>query len=344
MHLEVSKRIPFFNFLMTIVIAVYHCNPMLVAPSALGERWNTALVNTICDCAGIAMSTFFLVTGYLLFYTYRQADFPKKILRRIRSLLIPFILWNLIAEVILMIRGNPFDLRQLVEGMFLLKFPPNSPLWYLYAVFLLALLSPVLYLMLRNWKIGWGLSTFFIIFICALCQADTPFVDALRSYGYLANIFTYLPPYIAGVFLGIHARRVSEKQAAQYFLGILVLAFLVDGFLEGVLLRIVIRMTPILLLYLVPVSEQLTDCKIYRTSFFLYATHVPLFESIQPAVTNCLVGVIPSTLLTNILTRVICVPIAVLLAVGLYAGLKRFLPWLLGPLTGGRAERKSPAS
>ena len=56
------------------------------------EFWSwTFITSHLC---GLAMPTFFMISGYLLFQHYCLMKWPKKIQRRVRRLVVPYLVWN----------------------------------------------------------------------------------------------------------------------------------------------------------------------------------------------------------------------------------------------------------
>ena len=128
----------------------------------------------------IAVPCFFLVSGYLFFRDLRDWDLTTwkgKMIRRVQTLFLPYILWNLIAAVVLLsyayfrvmigsldyesfleertgILGNPFSLFWDFNhsGM-----PIDYPLWFVRDLILFTLCTPLIYVFCRYLG-GWGIA------------------------------------------------------------------------------------------------------------------------------------------------------------------------------------------
>lgn len=90
----------------------------------------------------IAMPTFFVMSGYLFFANVEQFNkeiYSQKIRRRIKTLLIPYIIWNLLMAVKL----KTFNFSIFWE-------PANMPLWFLRDLMIVSLLSPIIYIGVRK--------------------------------------------------------------------------------------------------------------------------------------------------------------------------------------------------
>ena len=130
MDKQTSSRITILGFLMTSVIVMYHCGATGVAPlNILDEKINKFLDIFFDNMAILAMSYFFFVTGYLLFYNLTESLFKIKIKRRFFTLIIPYILWQIVTVVYYIILGrfNGWTIRKLVNTVFLMQlWPPDG--------------------------------------------------------------------------------------------------------------------------------------------------------------------------------------------------------------------------
>lgn len=114
----------------------------------------------------MAIPAFFLISGYLLFSNYDLSKWPAKMRNRMKRLAIPYIVWNLTFVVAYLLMGKvvprigtrveTFGIDT-VSGAFskvlsLTVSPIDGPLWFIRSVFLFALVSPLIYLLLKPLK------------------------------------------------------------------------------------------------------------------------------------------------------------------------------------------------
>ena len=116
----------------------------------------------------IAVPCFFFFSGFLFFHniTDNMGDFSwvkDKWKRRGRTLLIPYLFWNLlhVAAILLFtaffhglsipVTGNQMSAVEKGPLFWLLTGPINFPLWYLRDLIVLSLLAPVLYYPFKNY-------------------------------------------------------------------------------------------------------------------------------------------------------------------------------------------------
>ena len=149
-----------------------------------------------------AVPTFFVISGYLFFANvepWNRQTYWQKIKRRIRTLLIPYLLWNLLMS---------FKLKSLSLNTFwafwseagqqtdwlgqthLMTAPANMPLWFLRDLMVVSLLTPIIYTGIR--RLGyWLMVPLTLLYLSGV----SPFMPGLSAYA--IYFFTL------GAFLGI---------------------------------------------------------------------------------------------------------------------------------------------
>lgn len=141
---------------MMILVIVIHCN-VIHMPGYDGSKCVTECINFfISKIAVVAVPWFFFISAYLMGYLHNEIDFSSyksTIKRRIKSLLLPFILWNTIAFLIregvnisplhkFTSGGHNFNsIGDFLFSIYIL--PELEPLWFLRNLFLLSILYPI---------------------------------------------------------------------------------------------------------------------------------------------------------------------------------------------------------
>lgn len=328
---------------MTCVIAAYHCGTPKDPINAFDMKWNTFIGYTFESVAALAMSYFFMVTGFLLFYDLSFKNYFEKIRKRLYSLLLPYLLWQIIIMLkIVIMGGQGWTLRMFLERTFLMQsWPPDGALWYLYAVFVLALISPIFIIIFKNKSIGLLSVMVLMIAVYRLNLLSDSMVVAFRSYGYIGNVLYYFPSYIIGAYYGIHTNEASNDKELKYILAILFMAMFIEGLYSGFFYDVTKKVMPVLLLYLFPIIPCLKERKIYRLSFLIYAVHHPITSDILVFLRKIIRIITPYACISNVITRIICLGVDFVIAGIVYAILEKFAPKILSILTGGRAFRSS---
>lgn len=209
-------------------------------------------------------------------------------------------------------------------------------MWYVYAVFLLALVSPVFLLIFKNKKVGWCMVLIIIVFLRVHGKFNIPIFTRVANHGYVGNIIWYFPAYLVGAFYGKFSDELKDEKSLVYVLSLIFLAFLMQGISSDFLYDIIIRMMPIMSLFLLPVIPSLKDKWVYRLTFLMYAMHQPLIFDMKPHINNFYASVSMPASVCNILTRIIILGIDIGLAAIIYIILKKFAPKVLNVLTGSR--------
>lgn len=341
MNHEISRRISFLGFVMTCGIVFYHCGPSPAIPSTKTDQiCFNAISNFFTSVAPLAMCYFFTVTGYLLFLNLSLLNWAHKVKRRVFSLLVPYLAWQCLTFAVNLLHHEAMTKREFLKTTFLLgQWPPDGALWYLYAVFLLALLAPVILLVYEhvNHHLGFWLTFAVILFFYWMQSAK--FATLFCEYGYVSNILRYMPSYLLGTYFGFYHAKTSEEDTLRYLLNVLLTAFAVDAVFSGFFSTMAMQVLPLLALFLLPIPDFLCDRKIYHLSFLVYALHQPLLKHFLHPIRD-LISVVcpfsPPASLINGLGRVLYFLFILCLAWVLHTILTRFSPKTLNVLTGGR--------
>ena len=160
--------------------------------SLLSSDWNTyeflkLLVSQ--TLVKIAVPVFFIISGYLFFANVKEWNlivYKEKMFRRVKTLLIPYLIWNLLIAI---------KLKTFSWAMFwaywkpagvqidwlgneqLMTAPANMPLWFLRDLMIVSLLTPIIYYAIR--RLGFvlmGLLT--VLYLSGICA----FIPGLSAY------------------------------------------------------------------------------------------------------------------------------------------------------------------
>lgn len=159
MDKQLSQAFSALRFLLALLVVYIHidsnCSLSFIEVSKFGgDIWtmsnhyfNIVISQTI---ARLAVPTFFFMSGYLFFVNFERFSFgtwSKKIKSRFHSLLIPYILWNIIAYVyFIMLKHQPISEEGLLAKIdFMFLHPADFPLWYVRDLMVLVCFTPVIY-------------------------------------------------------------------------------------------------------------------------------------------------------------------------------------------------------
>lgn len=98
--------------------------------------------NVLTALCTIAVPIFFMISGALLLSSEKTAD-PRYLLRhRLPRILVPFVLWSLVAVLAAVQEASPETAKGMLKGI--LGAPVITPYWFIYAIVPIYLLSPLL--------------------------------------------------------------------------------------------------------------------------------------------------------------------------------------------------------
>jgi len=340
MDKRISSNIKIFSFVVSCFMVLFHAG-MYDNSNAVNQfdRELSELINYDYKLlAFFGLSFFFSVTGFLLFYGLNYRNYLKKIERRVHSLLIPYLIWQALVLIKDLCIGRRYEIPDVLLRTFGLElWPLNGPLWYVYVVFLLALLlSPVLLLMFSSKRSAW-ISTFaMLILIRFPKQTSIEPVRIVVSYGLFSRILTYLPAYMIGAYYGRFYEKNRMPESMVYSLAVVLFAYLLDFKISGFFTDMVVMTLPMVLIFIFPSIPKLENRKIYGYTFLIYALHHPFIVDLKGFIDEGLAWIpIPVTIL-NIFEHMLILAVSVLLAAGLSKLLEKLSPKILAVITGGR--------
>lgn len=178
-----SKTISYLRFPLIVGVVFIHSNILVVNIQGTViryDRWPVVafVINLFSSVfADICVPLFFFFSGFLFYY---NSDFSKlvyvnKVKKRVRTLFIPYLIWNFFAFLILLIQVHPrivrffpllYDYRVDITS-FLSSFwitnlpismsgpanPINTPLWFIRDLMVLVLLSPIIWWLIKQFKL-----------------------------------------------------------------------------------------------------------------------------------------------------------------------------------------------
>ena len=168
-----SKTIDVLRFpMVAAVVLLHHAYTLMDSSSATVSALCVLFHGILCR---LSVPFFFFIAGYLFFSKLERWDWgvwKTKLERRIWTLLVPYILWNVIAFFAYWgyarIFGEPATFASQFERygglrMFLginggiplghRDFPINGPLWFMRDLMYFALMTPAIYVFLRYTKV-----------------------------------------------------------------------------------------------------------------------------------------------------------------------------------------------
>ena len=137
MRKTISEKLKIFSFIATIFVVYRHSlNYLAFFGSSSAEGYNGFVQDGFMSLTQIAVPYFFLVSGYFFFKKNYYEDWNirnigesawvKMIIVKCRTLLVPFVFWNVIGLLLLIITRQQYSFS--IQSLFNSEW--YGPLWY----------------------------------------------------------------------------------------------------------------------------------------------------------------------------------------------------------------------
>ena len=334
MTIKNKHKITYIHFILSILIILIH-----------SINNNTRFEKFFSIEAGIgqfAVPLFFIISGFLFFYNAKNIqDIKNKVIKRFYTLLIPYLIWNLIYyffHLILEI-DTTFSITTLLDAI--LNYSYNPVFWYIYQLLLLTIISPIIFYLSKIIKLDVVLIISLAVII--ILNINIPYIneDAIIYYSfgcylsrlYKENRFSIIDknkiviPLLLSIIIYllnryIHKFIFSDVSLLPYYT------------LTVIYLRIAVAMT---IFYLCDFLFNYKKVpKFMENTFFLYAIHYMIVRFIILLTNNYLVSYFDNKTFTIIqilifmLSPIICVIISHHLSIFLNNKLPKFYSILTG--------------
>lgn len=265
----------------------------------LSSEWNTyeflklLISQTLVK---VAVPVFFVISGYLFFANVKEWNlsvYKEKMFRRVKTLLIPYLIWNLLMAIKLKsFSWSMFWVYWLPAGIQvdwlgneqLMTAPANMPLWFLRDLMVVSLLTPVVYIGVR--RLGfWLFGLLTICYLSGICA----FIPGLSAYA--VCFFTL------GAFLSIRNLNLVETmkrfEKPAYLLSVILAVAMLFSYHTSVFssLMLVFRITGAISVFCM--ASHL-PCKFLASlsgsAYFIYLAHYVFFMSFVDGIFFALFG------------------------------------------------------
>lgn len=213
-----SNKLYYATFALALFVIALHSSYLeLLNPNLAGYEFAYSIQRFLLVLGEAAVPTFFVVSGYLLFTKFTLKGYPKMLLSKVFSLVIPYFVWSagalLVMEIILpLCQGKTISLtfQSVVVDLLLAKEYPH--LWFVQPLLVYSVCSPLLYFVfkyLKKWSILIPIALFFVYMFFRpyyggiLLWIPYFFVGTYLSYFRLPLINRYRPKLFGWIFLMI---------------------------------------------------------------------------------------------------------------------------------------------
>ena len=141
-----SSKIKLISLICTIMVVYRHAHTYEAFEGDASWKPYGLIAHGITYVTSIAVPYFFLISGFFFFKQsyYTDGNYWAMLKKKARTLLVPFLIWNLLAFIPLWLCGKvEMEEHGYMYVVDLLHSDYNGPLWYVRTLMLLMLLSPL---------------------------------------------------------------------------------------------------------------------------------------------------------------------------------------------------------
>ncbi len=341
---RINNAIVKVNIIATIFVVMLHANV-----SVLFE--NTSFVfSLLYTMVDVAVPVFFFISAFLFYrnITNIRNQYGTKIKSRVKSLLIPYFLFSVAWMVIYsccslipvvggFINDSAFRSDWKTNVLSIIMGSYNPPMWYLRTLFLLQLISPLFYVIIKKSKYLFSILLFIVSYL----------LNVFFDIGYSTPLF-WLPLFLAGIWCAVFFdeiyHRVSDVLAHTYVqiivLGLFICIWLLAAWQnrmgnESGWIYYSFRVFGTLLIFALAVNrlgEKKCNHPIKNYTFIIYLLHYPVVQIIKRILFKILGHVLMAEWIIYILT--ILLTLAGTWLVGIV--ISRLFPRTWSLINGGR--------
>lgn len=326
-----NKNLDNAKWILTLLMILYHIQ------FVGNEKYRVFFMffKNLGDCV---VPAFAIISGFLFWSTVKDFnDLKGKYKRRVYSLLLPYVLWNLINTLFLNWNDGKRGVGLLDLNIWrnIILWDSSPHFWYIFMLMFWTVLSPILFILYKK-KIG---------IICLASIQIAYFIykgDAILHSRFIYILYTwagllgvYYPNFLYKLIISDNKKRKITISIISFVLYILVyFAYAVKAFEMNIQVWLYAIRAILLLIVLLNIPEsyfgRLTK---YKYSFWLFAMHYWGDANIQS-----IMGIfVSNAIVIQVLTFVIVV------GIGIVSGIivDRIIPVLFGELTGNRGINRS---
>lgn len=213
MDKEFSRKIIFMNFLYSIIMVCYHADADVHFSNIIQTGIWDKIAHQINQLFINSNGTYFfmMLSAFLLYRDLAEDNIGSKVRRRIKTLLIPWLIWNLIG----MISYHDFDkgIGYLLRNFIISRF--CGQLWFVEALLFFLLFIPVFRWIFRIRYIREIFLTLVFVggYLSVLFLRSADFFPSEISRSEVIRVIAHVPVYCLGTYLGLnHAEFVMSEE------------------------------------------------------------------------------------------------------------------------------------
>ena len=372
-----SKTISYLRFPLTVGVVFIHFDLSQgldiggITHGLNNPDWYYFIINLISGTlATIGIPLFFIISGFLFFYhkDLNRDVYKQKLQSRAKTLLVPFLLWNMIAilwqfkcflpgvssfyppvevqlspiRVLNTFINNNYGIFSSTQNAELggVIIPIDGPLWYVRDLIVMVLLSPIVYCLTKRTDFLFVAINGIAWFLSSLYLSKDSSIEIYISMLITASFF-----FSCGAYYSINKENfVMRFRKMKYAPYLFVFIAITDVLTKGMQYNIYIHKAGILLgiVSVVLIASKLLEnnrVKVNKTlansSFFIFALHYMIISNIGKF-SFIMLHVPDNNPFAMLALYFGTCFVTILFCLGLYIILRRFTPRICNVLTGGR--------
>ncbi|MFK7775644.1 MAG: acyltransferase family protein [Saprospiraceae bacterium] len=357
MNNYLSLKLKVVSFFAIILVVFLHSYDLVIKVDAgnvlsLSKGYCTFIQEFISQgITRVAVPIFFAISGYLFFLGLKGSlpEFKKKMKKRVKTLFLPYLLWSILGILLyLVLQSLPvvqnyftrkliseYSVKELLDTIFLNPIPYQF--WFIRDLIILTILSPILFWLLRYFKI-WLVSLLLVLWF--------------YNFDLIIMANEALLFFVIGGHLALHQQNwilqhFSSKKAIILFLSwlsiILVKTTMTHFDFSTLMVTNIIHKIGILIgvlavwgMYDFIVKKLKTkDSKysfLFSFTFFIYAFHEPILTILKKG----FYSILGQGEMISIIIYFTAPTIAILFSILIGYYFKKIIPQFYSLLTGGR--------
>lgn len=338
------KKKTIVTYILSVLIFFIHISSF--ANYSEYPLWENVLRSIFSEILSpIAVPLFFIISGTLFFRDYENSLYIKKIRNRIKTLFVPYCLWNTLSMVFIMvltysglsrffIGREPFEftIENIVLGVFHYKF--FLPFWFLFNLICFVLIAPIFNMVMYNKITG----------ICAIVFV---WILNIKGKGLPESIFfdnTSIIYYMVGVYIGkfyfndfIKRQEKRNVVMGSIVYGVLTIAYAYQRWNFGELpskwesIYFSVWCLSAWIIFDI-VVEKLQNCHFMRHSFWVFALHI----NVGAVMVKVLFFILPKEGVMAIVNYFLAVVITLFIIEMIATSIQKYLPQIYNLLSGER--------
>lgn len=325
-----SDKMRVVGFLCTVMVVFRHAlNLQAFGIDSMGRSYASFVENGISKVTEIAVPYFFVVSGFFFFRKtfYGKGEYWEMLKKKIRTLFIPFLFWNIVGCIPLLIMHQfVYETHWWMYGQQILNSEWNGVLWYVRDIMTMMLLAP-----LYSWLFVVNNKWLYFVVTALLFLHWLP-VDC----GWISSegIFFF---FVGGVLQ--RYSRMLKCQMPAWLLLFLLSVWIFSSFAYprfwpihryNTLLGLIVFWQ---LASYVPLRYMPKLVCLSAYSFFIYVVHADLVKAMKVGIAHLAYGNEMVALTSYVVTTLG----AILIALGVGKFLNKHIPSFFYIITGGRA-------